>query len=73
MDPMCFVLFCAFGFGGGGRNLIAWIYHSDKIGSRVCFARGIIAQANNGDELFWKEKSHAVNAKFVSLAFTNDL
>jgi hypothetical protein len=35
--------------------------------------QGVLAQAKNGDELFWKEKSHAVNGKFVSLAFINDL
>jgi hypothetical protein len=35
--------------------------------------QGVLAQAKNGDKLFWKEKSHAGNMKFVSLAFTNDL
>jgi hypothetical protein len=43
-------------------------YHSDKIG-RVFFARGPRPKMVK----FRKEKSHAANGKFVSLAFTNDL
>jgi hypothetical protein len=32
----------------------------------VCSLQGVLAEAKNGDELFWEEKFHAANGKALA-------
>jgi hypothetical protein len=48
---------------GGSKLKYTWptLVHTRASIGRVFFAKGVLAVAKNGDELFWEEKFHATN------------
>jgi hypothetical protein len=57
---------------GASKLKYTWptLVHTRASIGRVFFAKGVLAQAKNGDELFWEEKFHAANGRIYIFHFS---